>query len=278
MELPSGFLIDQHLVDYSVQNKRPLTMEKPISETDCTDVVPNLDSISQLNRHFQKNSLPEVKFEHQQLGRAHNPMFKATTLFDGLSLIAKGTTKKDCEKKIKTYLWVLISQGILFQEEKQMKKTKSETKKFKHCAFSDFKTELSNVSNINRPMLIVDTENLGKKFITNQRFKEICTMYNIGLICVTSRIVPENEGEIIVFKRESMHKDSADEGIRRIAYYLIDHLSCPRVGLITMDHFGQHLKDVFGETKEGFVWFKDLDEFYLKYGLLVQDITETNPK
>jgi len=253
-------------------------MEKVISEYDCSDIIPNLDSIRYLNRHFQIKGLPDLEFQHQQLGQSHAAIFDTKTNFEACLFFAKSRTKKDSEKKIKTHVWYLISEGILSLEDNLRKKVKAEEPKSLFSPFSKFKEILSTkFTDFNQPILILDLENCGNKVLNNAQFKEICTNHNIGLISITTRHVPENEGEILVLKREDMHKDSADEGIRRILYYLTDHLNFNKVGLITMDHFGQSLKDIYFETQEEFVLFKDLEEFLLKFPQLVGSNTKISP-
>jgi len=51
----------------------------------------------------------------------------------------------------------------------------------------------------------------------------------------------------------------------------MDHLNFTKIGLITMDHFGQNLKDIFIETDEKFFLFRDIEEFNVKYFRLTQE-------
>jgi len=248
-------------------------MDNTVSQYDCSDMQTSTDSINHMNRYFQLHNLPELEFKHEQLGQAHEPLFQATVNFEGCEFVSRGRTKKDSEKKIKAYIWKMISEEILIIESKVKKKVKNdEVKTPRFTPFINFKEFLSREFPHNdRPILIIDLENLGEKALNNPQFKSVCTSENIGVICVSSRFVPENDGEIKFIRRDDFHRDSADEGIRRVIYYMMDHLHFKKIGLITMDHFGQNLKDVFIETNEKFLLFRDIEEFNVKYFRLTQD-------
>jgi len=231
---------------------------------DCTSVIPNNEHLILLNNFFQVNGLSQLNFEFTSCGPVHQPLFTATSRFMEYGFFASATSKKECEKKIKSLLWYKISQGeIKISPQSNQNLDSDEEALAKIIPFKNFASVLDTVDR-NRSVLIIDLENLGEKNIQDPKFMQICRDFKLTVICVFARLMPVMP-EFILIKRDDLHRDSADEGIRRIIFYLVDCLKISNVALITKDHFGQNLKDILDETGHNFSLFMNMTEFKIKY-------------
>jgi len=228
---------------------------------DCSGLTPDTDSIAKLNRYFQMNTIGDLQFEYSKKGPDHMPIFQTKCKFGGFSFFAEGNNKKEAEKKIRTAIWKFIDQEPI-NNDIVVKEIYTQTS-LDLKPFSNFRQILDKV-NPNNPILVVDLENLGEKTIQDTGFAELVSSYKITVICVFARLLPSITGMILI-KREDLHRDSADEGIRRIIYYLVDCKGAKKIGLITKDHFGQNIKDSLQETKEDIHLFLNLVDFKAKY-------------
>ena len=129
-------------------------------------------------------------------------------------------------------------------------------------SFSNFSKVIDSLKiTISSIVLIVDLENCGEKSIQDIEFQKLCRDNGIIVICIFARLLPEDPIPYLLIKREDLHRDSADEGIRRIIYYLVDHLKHDNIGLITKDHFGQNMRDSLLETNNSLHLFLNITEF-----------------
>lgn len=230
------------------------------SSLDYSKDSPESVKIDLLNRHIQ-NTRKEITFNHSQEGPSHCPTFVFKAAYDGFEFECKGTSKNDCKKKLKLEIWDHINNTL----NKSDSFEKNPNRIPNILPFSDFKNILRQVP-LDKPILIIDLENAGGvKPLQDANFMSLCRKLSCTIICVFARLFPEYYEDIVMIKREDLHRDSADEGIRRIVYYLVDCLGAQNIELVTSDHFGQTLKDSIDETGQAILGlYLNCDEYKMK--------------
>mmetsp|Transcript_19575 Transcript_19575/g.16732 ORF Transcript_19575/g.16732 Transcript_19575/m.16732 type:complete len:95 (-) Transcript_19575:930-1214(-) len=76
---------------------------------DCTAMKPSDGYAAELNNYFQIKGMEQIKFNYSKEGPDHCPQHWAFTTYRKRNYKAKGQTRKEAEKKVRSYIWLEVS-------------------------------------------------------------------------------------------------------------------------------------------------------------------------
>ena len=232
------------------------------------------DKSDQINRYLQKVN-KTLEYNYKSSGQSHCPEFTCSCTFEGKEFSANAKSKKEAQKKIKRDIWEFINGSLDSSSSSDKSQNKRGTEILR---FSDFRLILRDID-VSKPIYLLDLENIGGvKALQDATFMTMCKKKEAIIICVFARLFPDvTDSDAIFIKRDDLHRDSADEGIRRIVYYLADNLEARNITVITNDHFGQTLKDSLDETYVmTFGLYLSVDEFKVRNSRLMAKEQKSN--
>jgi len=196
---------------------------------DCSGHTASNDNLARLNEYFQKKQLPALVIESSKTGPDHQPTFTCYTKFEKKIYTATSLTKKEAEKKIKSYIYEHCINAPIVRPVLKNAYLPPPIKKYSSAVqvaeYENFRKVLANM-NVDRendkPVLVIDLLNIDIEKVKTKEFEHACQEGFSKMIVYTYHELLEWENTIVLINKES---DEAliHESINRIIYYLLDH-------------------------------------------------------
>jgi len=212
-------------------------------QIDCSGHSASNDNLAKLNEYFQKKQLPALQIESSKSGPDHQPTFTCWTNFEKKTYTATSQTKKEAEKKVKSYIYeyciniptVRPSGGVVYNPTPVVKRSST----VQVAEYENFKKILSNVDlerDTSLPVLVIDLLSIDIGTLRNKEIEKICQEAFSRIIVYSYHEILEWENTIVLTNKET-DAPLIHESINRILYFLLDHNQEKEIYVLTKNKY-----------------------------------------
>jgi len=230
-------------------------IEKKLTEglivIECSVHKASTENVTKLNEHFQKQKLPTLEMQFAKSGPDHQPVFICETKFENRVYQASAQTKKEAEKKVRSYIWASCIGNDQVQKDKEKeiwapakvleKQAQKPSFKVQVADYETFRRGLKNyileeASNDQRPILMIDLTTLDYSCFENDEIFEACKSQFSKIIILTSKKVLEWKDSFVIIIKEDINQ-LVQEYITRIIYFTLDYCEDKQLTLLAMRQY-----------------------------------------
>jgi len=213
---------------------------------ECSVHKASTENVTKLNEHFQKQKLPNLEMEFGKSGPDHQPVFICETKFNNRVYKANATTKKEAEKKVRSYIWASCLGNEPIQKEIPLKVVEKQSQKISFkvqvAEYENFRRSLKNYiidgsPDDQRPILLIDLTTLDFSCFDNEEVFEMCQGRFSKIIVLTSskKVLEWKDSFVIIIKEEI--QQLVQEYIARIMYFTLDYCDDKRIIMLAMRQY-----------------------------------------
>jgi len=220
---------------------------------DCSVHEPLNENIAKLNEYLQKNKLPALEITSEKQGSDHQPTFICQTKWEDRIYKASASTKKEAEKKLRSYLWALsfskesISKHKVTSPlpEKSLPNNKitslynGDIPKMKIADYENFKVSLRQSDpnpKLQNPTLFIDLSTIDQGSFLNKEAEEYC-FHNFSRTVIFGSENKLEWGNSVVILTKETNQTMLSEYINRIIYFLLDQNGEQQIILLALRQF-----------------------------------------
>jgi len=214
---------------------------------ECSVHKASTENVTKLNEHFQKQKLPSLEMEFAKSGPDHQPLFICETKFENRVYQASATTKKEAEKKVRSYIWASciasepVPKDIVAPVKVSEKQAEKLSFKVQVADYENFRRSLKNyildrASDDHKSILIIDLTTLDYSIFENDEIFVACKSQFSKTIILTSKKVLEWRDSFVIIIKEDINQ-LVQEYIARIIYFTLDHCEEKQLTMLAMRQY-----------------------------------------
>jgi len=257
------------------------TVTKDDNCIDCSDHVPSNDNLARLNEYYQKNRKEPIEVTYSKTGPDHIPLFVCEATYESLTYKATAQTKKEAEKKVKSFIYEncitkpppqRVQPKTPTQPQAQVQvqiqkptpiyvsRVESDTIVGDYENFRELlrKDPAENIKTF-KPILIIDLASIDIDAISSPETEELCKKKFSRVIMYTNKSYFEWKNAVVLTTIED-DTGTNHESINRITYFLLDNNFEKDICILTLNKYPL-LTNVASKTNQKVTATRDLQSF-----------------
>jgi len=218
---------------------------------DCSVHEISNENIGKLNEYLQKNKLSNLEITYEKQGTDHQPTFICQTKLEDRIYKASASTKKDAEKKLRSYLWNFYFSKDSLSKPKPIPSSMPEkgltqndsseihSNNVRMVDYENFKNFLrgciKNPEN-QKPVLFIDLSTIDQGSLKNIEVEQFCFNNFTKTVIFASDTLLEWKNSIVLLIKET-NQTMIQEYINRVIYFLLDQNEESKIMILAMRQF-----------------------------------------